>query len=97
MFAGKFDSIIPLDKEEQIEAIKKIRQILEEGKEHRYTNLEIVLLKTIEDQLKEIESLKNRTAKVQVKLQKIIDYINQWLQDNGYEDASKALDCVFEL
>lgn len=27
----------------------------------------------------------------------IINDISQWLQDNGFEEASKAMDCEFEL
>lgn len=34
---------------------------------------------------------KNKSAEV------VIDYISQVLQDNGYENASKYIDAMFEL
>lgn len=27
----------------------------------------------------------------------VLDLLSQWLQDGGYEDASKAIDCEFDL
>jgi hypothetical protein len=50
MFAGKFEDVIPLDIGEQKEALNKLKDHLESGEDHQYTNFEIVLLKTIEAQ-----------------------------------------------
>lgn len=57
MFVGKFEAVIPLNTEEQKEAIGKLVDYLESGEVHQYTNYEVVLLKTIEAQQKEIEQL----------------------------------------
>lgn len=36
----------------------------------------------------------NKYSKTEIK---ITNKISQWLQNNGFEEASKAIDCEFEL
>jgi hypothetical protein len=47
MYVGKFDTVMPLDKEEAQKYIDACRSILERDEDHSYRNSEIVYLRTI--------------------------------------------------
>lgn len=55
MYSGKYKTIIPFDDAEQEQHIARLKENLEAGREHAYTNLEIVLIRTIEELRSPIE------------------------------------------
>jgi hypothetical protein len=59
MFMGKFDDIIPLDEDDIKIYLDNLNFILDSNGKHPYSNLEIVLFKTIEKLQKEREVDKN--------------------------------------
>lgn len=60
MYCGKFEDIMPFDKQEQDLWIERMKQALNESetKDHSYTNFEICALRTIKAMQQEIERQK---------------------------------------
>lgn len=63
MFVGNYYNVIPFDDAELQEHLNVLKSTLQSGKEHHYTNLEIVLLKTAEKLQQKNAQLKKGKSK----------------------------------
>lgn len=87
MYIGKFDDIIPLNISEQKSCLSNIKEVLQMGKEHPFTNFEIVLLKTLETQQREIgeRSLEN--------VKKLLCYLKTFCESNLDQEGHCTASC----
>lgn len=82
MYCGKFEDVMPFNKQEQDMWINRIKQALEESesKDHSYTNFEICALRTIKALQQEIEQLKSKRLSKACKLCEEYEQENEQLQ-----------------
>lgn len=95
MFTGKLEDIIPFDDKEQQEYLESLKNSLIEGENHPYTNLEIVLLKTIERLIAEKEIYRKHWLDL---CDKIIAEIDKdgWCRLSMTKDEAFKMKKIFE-
>jgi hypothetical protein len=76
MYCGKFEDVMPFSKEEADKYINYIKQTLQEGKDHSYTNFEICTLRTI-------KALQQENKELREKLEKCADEFGEIVWENA--------------